>query len=128
MLELARSFGSPRPVRIRKIADQHGIPQRFLVQILLQLKSAGLVTSTRGAAGGYRLANPPGEITLAAVMAVVDGQEPLASNASVTSPTVGVLMHTWHEVADVERDMLESVTFADLADRSREHSEPMYYI
>ena len=45
MLELAVSYGSGEPVRIRKIAEQHGIPSRFLVQILLQLNVAGLVTS-----------------------------------------------------------------------------------
>src|SRR5437868_6117456 len=50
MLELAASYGSGEPVRIRKIASEHGVPSRFLVQILLQLKGAGLVNSTRGAA------------------------------------------------------------------------------
>ncbi len=55
VLELARAFDLGEPVRIRTIADEHGIPSRFLVQILLQLKGAGLVSSTRGAAGGYQL-------------------------------------------------------------------------
>src|SRR5215475_6331543 len=67
MLELSASYGAHEPVRIRKIAEEHGIPSRFLVQILLQLKGAGLVTSTRGAAGGYQLAKAPEEITLAEV-------------------------------------------------------------
>ena len=71
MLELAASYGSGEPVRIRRIADEHGIPSRFLVQILLQLKGAGLVASTRGAAGGYQLTRPPGEISLATVMNVI---------------------------------------------------------
>ena len=56
MLDLARHSEQPRPVRIRDIAERHGIPSRFLVQILLQLKAAGLVQSIRGAGGGYRLA------------------------------------------------------------------------
>ncbi len=47
MIELATSHGEPQPVRIKAIADNHGIPQRFLVQILLQLKGAGLVVSVR---------------------------------------------------------------------------------
>ena len=68
ILELASSYGTGEPVRIRTIADTHGIPSRFLVQILLQLKGAGLVSSTRGAAGGYRLAKAPNRITLAEVM------------------------------------------------------------
>ena len=44
------------PVHIRDISEVYGIPERYLVQILLQLKGAGLVASTRGATGGYRLA------------------------------------------------------------------------
>src|SRR4051795_7395064 len=74
VLELSARHASGEPVRIRDIADAHGIPSRFLVQILLQLKSAGLVHSVRGAAGGYNLAREPEEITLLDVMTVVDGQ------------------------------------------------------
>ena len=55
MLEMAQQYGSGEPLQIRRIADEQGIPARFLVQILLQLKGAALVASTRGAAGGYRL-------------------------------------------------------------------------
>src|SRR5437868_2699615 len=76
MLELAARHGDPRPVRLADIADKHGIPQRFLVQILLQLKGAGLIASTRGAAGGYLLARPPEEISLADVLGVVDRTDP----------------------------------------------------
>ena len=65
MLELAANYGEPQPVRIKAIADAQGIPQRFLVQILLQLKTAGLVASVRGASGGYQLARPPETISLA---------------------------------------------------------------
>ena len=59
MLELAASYGEPQPMRIKAIADAQDISARFLVQILLQLKTAGLVASVRGAAGGYQLARSP---------------------------------------------------------------------
>ena len=75
MLELAARYGDPRPVRLADIADTHGIPQPFLVQILLQLKGAGLVASTRGAAGGYHLARRPEEISLADIITVIDRQD-----------------------------------------------------
>ncbi len=68
VLALAARHASGETVRIREIADPHGIPSRFLVQILLQLKGAGLVESTRGAAGGYKLAKKPEQITLGQVM------------------------------------------------------------
>lgn len=129
MMELAASYGSGEPVRIRKIAGQHGIPSRFLVQILLQLKGAGLVASTRGAAGGYQLIKPPGEITLGTVMSVIDGREErLASNTENGSPSVAVLLDVWQEIADVKREMVESVTFAELVERARAQNENMYYI
>src|SRR5262252_5625903 len=72
MLQLAAHHPDVIPLRIKSIADTQGIPQRFLVQILLQLKTAGLVVSVRGAAGGYQLARPPEEITLAAVINAID--------------------------------------------------------
>ena len=72
MLELAATYADNQPVRIKAIAEAQGAPQRFLVQILLQLKTAGLVASVRGASGGYRLAKPPESITLAAVINAID--------------------------------------------------------
>src|SRR5689334_16353604 len=79
MLELAANFGEPQPVRVKVIADAHGIPLRFLVQILLQLKTAGLVASVRGAAGGYQLARTPREITLIDIIGAIDAEQPARS-------------------------------------------------
>ena len=58
MLELAIHHPDPSPVSLKAIYATHGISQRFLVQIFLQLRAAGLVSSTRGAAGGYHLTRP----------------------------------------------------------------------
>lgn len=129
LLELARHHGSGEPVRIRTIADEHGVPSRFLVQILLQLKGAGLVTSTRGAAGGYQLVKPPDEISLAEVMNVIEGpDEPIGTSTSPDSLAVKVLQSAWQEVADVERGMLHRITFADLVERAHRQTENMFYI
>ena len=72
MLELAAKFGDPQPVRVKAIADAHGVPLRFLVQILLQLKGSGLVASTRGAAGGYVLAKAPDQVSILDIVGVID--------------------------------------------------------
>jgi Rrf2 family protein len=128
VLELARSHDRHEPVRIRDIANRHGIPSRFLVQILLQLKGAGLVQSTRGAAGGYQLARPPDQITLYEVMSVIEGQEPINSSTTTNSPVSRVLLKTWREIDEQEREMLRSITLADLADRLKDETEQMYYI
>ena len=129
VLELVARHGTGEPVRVREIAEAHGIPSRFLVQILLQLKSAGLVHSVRGAAGGYQLAREPEEITLLDVMTVVDAQlgQP-NSSATRSTATTRVLQRTWKDVAAKERELLESVTFADLAERLKGAPEGMYYI
>jgi Rrf2 family protein len=129
ILELALSYGSGEPVRIRQIAENHGVPSRFLVQILLQLKGAGLVASTRGAAGGYQLVANPEDITLRQIMGIVEGpRETISSNAVVETAVSSVLMEAWRKVADVEREMLDQVTLADLAERVRGRMEAMYYI
>lgn len=128
VLELAHSYSTDEPVRIRDIADRHGIPSRFLVQILLQLKSAGLVASTRGASGGYQLARSPEEITLGEVMVVIEGQETITSATSSNSPIVRVLLRTWRQIDAKEQAMLRSITFADLVAQLKGGAEQMYYI
>ena len=131
MLELASQYGSGEPVRIRRIAERHDVPPRFLVQILLQLKGAGLVGSVRGAAGGYQLLKPPQEISLGQVMEVIDGsseENGQTSSASPDSPAVKVLLQAWKEVAAVQRKMLDEITLADLLERAKEQDEQMYHI
>lgn len=129
MLELASSYGSGEPVRIRKIAEDHGIPARFLVQILLQLKGAGFVLSTRGASGGYQLAKEPSEISLGEVMTVIEGpRESAPSNSLPSSPAARALSQVWSEISVVEEKLLREMKFADLAKRAAENAHDMYYI
>ena len=131
MLELAAQYDSTEPVRIRRIAERHGVPPRFLVQILLQLKGAGLVASVRGAAGGYHLIKPPGEISLGQVMEVIDGsadeKEPGCS-ASPNSPAVKVLMRAWKEAGEMQQKLLNSISLSDLLSRANAQEERMYHI
>jgi Rrf2 family protein len=129
VLELALQHESGRPVRVREIATRHGIPARFLVQILLQLKGAGLVASTRGLAGGYRLARDPGRISLGDVRGVMEGRraEPDGNTGNQTR-VARVLWATWRRAAAAQRDVLDGITFADLAAEVREPAESMYYI
>lgn len=129
MVELALRFSSQEPVRLRDIAAAHAIPSPFLVQIFQQLKAAGFVESTRGAAGGYRLLLTPEEISLGEVMAIVDGTS-AEREASSTDATVAaqVLEETWRQVDSVQREMLANVTLAELVERVRGRTEEMYYI
>ena len=127
MLELAKDYDSGEPLQLRRIAAEHGIPARFLVQILLQLKGSSLVASTRGAAGGYRLARSPQAITLAEVIDAIEGDDRPESNAAKESPLVRALLGFCREVRELERDRLESETLADLVAVATQR-EPMYFI
>jgi Rrf2 family protein len=119
-------------VRIRAICEAQGVPARFLVQILLQLKAAGIVTSVRGASGGYRLAVAPDEITLDDIRRAVEGQgegvAPVSSGLADRSRAAAMLASAWADAADAEADALRRVTLADLAARCRPAAEAMYYI
>lgn len=130
MLELALRFGRADPVRLAEIAQPHGIPERFLVQILLQLKGAGYVRSTRGAAGGYRLAVEPQEITLWNVIHVIDGPATPAGlgDAGASSAGANVLRGVWREANRREEDFLSQTNFAQLVEQAREQPTNMYYI
>jgi len=128
MLELCRQFGNRQPVQVRRIAEEHGIPSPFLVQILQDLKRAGLVASTRGAAGGYRLTRAPQQVTLADVMDVVEGNSEPTTCASATSPLAPLLLDVCHELSTARRKHLAGITLADLVARAPIETGPMWYI
>lgn len=127
MLQLAADYDAGEPVQIRRIADEHGIPSRFLVQILLQLKSASLVTSTRGAAGGYRLARAPHEISLGEVVDVMEGEDRPESSAAKQTPLARAVLEMCREIDVLRRERLEATTLTDLVELAADR-EPMWYI
>jgi Rrf2 family protein len=131
MLELAASHGEPHPQRIKAIADAQGIPQRFLVQILLQLKTAGLVASVRGASGGYQLTRPPEKISLASVINAIDDRT-LAPRSALgeanRTPLVETVLEVWHDIQRREQRILEDLTLAELLRRARQSGALSYQI
>ncbi|HEY7396900.1 MAG TPA: Rrf2 family transcriptional regulator [Gaiellaceae bacterium] len=107
------------PVKGDRVARAQEIPLNFLENILVDLRNAGLVASKRGADGGYWLARPPDEITLADVIRAVDG--PLANVRGQRSEQVefagsaAALREVWVAVRANLRAVLEQVTLADVA-------------
>ncbi len=128
MLHLALEYRSGEPVRIGHIARQQGIPKRYLVQILLQLKHSGLVRSMRGAAGGYRLGYPPHDISLGDILEAVSGKQDKYSSAAAQSRFSQVLDEVCHEMAEVHQQRLAAITLADLTERATVEAAPMWYI
>ena len=108
LVELAfhRSRG---PVQIREISGRHGIPQHYLEQILVSLKKAGFVESFRGAQGGYALAVDPDSLTVAEVLAQLEGDLEVVAG----SRKDGTLDFFWAEV-QVGLERLLSRTLGDL--------------
>ena len=118
-VELAAAEEEGRLVKGERLAGSQSIPLRFLENILLQLRNAGLVESRRGADGGYKLARPAAEITLADVIRAIDG--PLAGVSGARPETLDFqgrsepLREVWVAVRASLRGVLENVTLADVA-------------
>jgi Rrf2 family iron-sulfur cluster assembly transcriptional regulator len=124
LLSLALHGATSQPTSVRDIADRTGLPQPYLEQILLALKGAGLVRSKRGVGGGYVLARPPEEITLAQIVAAVDGPivagdfgEP-HENGACDHEGQCILLAVWSELGEQIRTQLQSLSLADMVARS----------
>lgn len=119
LLELAARPGG-EAVRAEALATEQGLPVKFLENILVDLRRAGIVTSRRGSDGGYRLARPASEVTLATIIRAVDG--PLAEvrgarpEAAEYDGAAVHLQEVWIAVRASLRAVLESVTLAQVVD------------
>lgn len=119
--DLARHYGE-EPVSNKVLAEWNNIPPRFLEQILLTLRHGRIVHSRKGPKGGYFLARPPQQITLAEVVRLLDGPLAPISCVSATSyepcgcPDMHAcgLRRVMQEVRDAVAGMMESTTLADL--------------
>ncbi len=121
--ELARAaLEEEGPVKGERLSEEQGIPRKFMENILLDLKHSGIVRTQRGAAGGYWLARPADETTLADIIRAVEG--PMANVRGEFPETVeyrGVaepLTEVWIAVRANLRAVLETVTLADLVEGS----------
>ena len=120
MLELA--VAADDFVKSERIATAQGIPQKFLENILLDLRHAELVTSRRGVEGGYALARPAGEISLADVIRAVEG--PIATVRGARPEDVEYvgaaagLRPLWLDLRSAMRGVLEETTLADVVARA----------
>ena len=128
MLDLASREVNSQPVRLRQIADRHGIPSGFLVQILQQLKNAGMVRSTRGASGGYQLTRLPKDISLAEIVDAIEGRQDELNGSAAETAESQVVLEVWRNVCSTQRVILEATTLESLKDRVREEVTDMYYI
>jgi len=128
-MTLARRYGT-ETVKIRDIAIDSDLPEKFLELILLELKNARIVESVRGAKGGYRLRRAPEEIQLSEIIRLVDG--PLAPfgdadqlrSLIVTDPDHRALYGVFLEVRDAAAKILESTSVADIVGGRSKSAKP----
>src|SRR5207248_2712002 len=123
---LARHYPEGHAVRVERLAEEQFIPANYLVQILIELKSKRIVKSQRGKEGGYLLARPPVEITLADVLQAVHG--PLFESPALSDPHCPLeLRSAWKKLQESIEEAARSITFQALLEAS-EDKEKMYYI
>lgn len=128
LLELARRHDNPAPVCLKTIADAQNISPPFLVQILLQLKRAGIVTSTRGACGGYRLALEPSQISLLDIVAAVEGAPPEKTCTGSTDPLAHTFFDAWNTLVEDHVRRMSEINLETLVAAAESPAGDMYYI
>lgn len=130
ILDLALLHGRPQPARVADLAERNDIPERFLVQILLQLKGAGYVQSARGATGGYRLAVLPEALSVWDVIQSVDGAPTTGWQQAGSKKGSGwdVLQKVWFHVSNAEEITLRQTDFAKLVKQATQLESQMFHI
>ena len=132
LMALADRFNLDDPLQIRQISQDQNIPDRYLEQLLSQLRKAGIVRSQRGAKGGYFLAREPWKLTVLEVLTCIEGDDlsPVFSRSPQDSVEKITVQSLWQEAREAVRQVLLNRTIQDLCDRrdSQQQSELMYYI
>lgn len=131
ILNLAEHYGN-EPLFLKKISDEEEISEKYLSQIVLYLKKAGLITSIRGAKGGYVLAKKPKEISLNDVYDAIEGKmmilDCLKNQDNCNRSVDCVFRSVWGDINETIKLKLESITLSDILDRKKNRKTVMYNI
>lgn len=136
MFDLAVRYGQG-PISIKEISDRQGISEPYLEQLFSNLRKSGLVTSIRGAQGGYILAHHPEDITVGDVIRVLEGpiaptdcvleEDPVACKKS----DICVTREIWAEIRDSISEVVDNITLADMVEKYKQklnNGAYMFYI
>ena len=126
VLGLARRYPGGGAAKADDLAAEQSVSPKFLVQILIELKGQGIVSSVRGKAGGYLLAKPPAEISLGDVLQAV--HEELFDSPALTDPACPPeLRRAWQKLQAASEAAARQITFQQLLDEGEDKAK-MYYI
>jgi len=133
MLEIGRQYrGGGGPVKRKDIAQIQGISHAYLENILISLKAAKFIRTTRGANGGFILEREPSEITMLQLVTALEGSitpvECLDNTDCCEKTSRCVARRVWKKLQDAQVAALSSITLQDLLDMEKETAEPTYTI
>jgi Rrf2 family protein len=124
LAQLAKHHDGQTLTRLEDLAQREAVSGNFLVQILNDLRRAGLIESRRGQAGGYRLAHPPESIRLRQIVEAVDPSL-LQCSVARRGESGQSVRHAWDQIASSLQKSLDAITLKTLAHHS---GEPMFHI
>ncbi len=126
VLWLSQHYQEGGARKVDEMASAQGIPPNYLVQILIELKSAQIVKSQRGKDGGYLLARPPSKITFGDVLRCIHGE--IFDSAGLSNPqSPPELCQAWSQICQAVNNTADAITFQQLLEASHEKGK-MYYI
>lgn len=128
MLQLALGHGKGEPMQIKEIAQCQSIPDRYLEQLLADLRRHGLVKSQRGARGGYLLSREPWAINALEIIRCIEGQDE-KSEVGAAAGECSLVRDIWQESRQAAEDVLRGYTLQKLCDlHNSRQATLMYYI
>ena len=130
LLELVIHHNKKVPVTMSEITAKQAIPERYLEQILTQLRRAGLIQSQRGAKGGFVLTREPWQITLLEIVTLVEGERKEREESSSITLEKTLILEVWEQANIASVEVLRRFTLQDLSNTREDRSQqnPMYYI
>ncbi|WP_138502772.1 RrF2 family transcriptional regulator [Nostoc sp. PA-18-2419] len=130
LLELASHHGKKVPLTMSEIAAKQPIPERYLEQILTNLRRAGVVQSQRGSKGGFVLVREPWQITLLEIVTLVEGERKEKDPSESATLERTLVYEVWEQANTASIEVLARYTLQDLCQEreSRAQQSPMYYI
>ena len=130
LIEIAAKYNTGGVTQVAEIAARQTIPDRYLEQMLTSLRRGGILHSIRGPKGGYRLAKPPADISVAEVVSCLEGSAQETSEGRRKTPEFAVLHDLDQRLEVARQSLLQSTTLATLIEqRNRKTGDStMYFI
>lgn len=130
LLELASHHEKKVPLTMSEITSKQPIPERYLEQILTNLRRAGVVQSQRGSKGGFVLVREPWQITVLEIVTLVEGERKEKENSETPTLERRLVYEVWEQANVASMEVLSRYTLQDLCQEreARLQQSPMYYI